>query len=423
MASPGIPGEWPIPRELCRFTLYVAGWGFPSLPFTRLAALMRDVDVSMAWLNNLRLKSADPGVRSKAVENLDGSGNSPDTDRIFASLADESPQVRCAAIRALEKAHNKESARSLAGALRDVNWQVRESAAHALGCLRDVTSIEPLVECLTDPEPAVRAAAAGALQFLGWMPSTEEELGHFEIALGKSPTAISLTVDADPFLAEPLTGPAFGRPAGTESLQDISDAPTLRLFLAGLGDVNPSIRISAIRALGNVPGEGITARILRLIRDRDPQVRLAAIQVLAGRSDPAPAFFLDLLGDPNIKIRLVAIQFLSRVRHPQIAEALVPLLSDDDPAIRIAAASALGTIGDASAVESLVVSLIDENELVRQAAERALEQIDPNWLLSPPSQTARSQIEATLSLCSPQAQSIIRQVLTKLPEPVAGALS
>jgi HEAT repeat protein len=369
----------------------------------------------MAWLKNLRLNSINPDVRSKAVETLDGSGNSPDTDRIFASLADESPQVRCAAIRALERAHNQDSVRSLIGALRDVDYEVRESAARALGLLRDVTSVEPLVECLRDPEPTVRTEAARALQALAWMPVTEEELAWFDIALGKTALRDTSSENADPYLAEPRSYPSLEGPDGTESLQGADDHQNLRVFLAGLGDSNPAIRISAIRSLAHVPGEEVTAKILRLFRDRDPHVRLAAIQALAGRDDPAPAFFLGLLDEPNPEIRLAAIEFLARVRHPQIVEQLLPLLLDEDGTIRQATASALGAIGNVSAIEALVVSLIDEAPEVRHAAESALEQIDPNWVFSQPTQMARAQIEATFSICSQQAQTVILQVLAKLP--------
>src|SRR5439155_12618750 len=103
--------------------------GFPSLSHSKVGktnAHGREL-ITMAWLNNLRLNSSDPEVRSKAVQNLDGSANSRDTDRIYASLTDQSPQVRCAAIRALEKAHNQHSVRSMIGALRDVSHQVREA--------------------------------------------------------------------------------------------------------------------------------------------------------------------------------------------------------------------------------------------------------------------------------------------------------
>lgn len=373
----------------------------------------------MAWLKNLRLNSKDPEVRSKAVENLNGAGNAHDTDRIFASLSDESPQVRCAAIHALEKSHNHNSVRSLIEALVDPSYQVREAAARALGHLRDVTSIDPLVASLKDPEPGVRTAAAYSLQALAWMPVTEEELVLFDIALGKSAARVSPTDDADPFLSEPYSSPAFESSSETESSADANNSETLRMFLAGLGDVNPGIRISSIRALATIPGQEITQRILRLFRDRDPAVKLAAIQGLAKRDDPAPAFFLGLLDDPIIEIRLAAIQFLARIRHSQVAEALLPLLSDAEPKIRQASAAALGAIGNVCAVESLVVSLIDEDAQVRQAAEKALEQIDPNWLLSVPTQAARAQIEATLSICSAAARAAIGQVLARLPAPTA----
>jgi HEAT repeat protein len=321
----------------------------------------------------------------------------------------------------LEKAHNRQSVESMLAALQDVSYQVRQAAVHALGRLRDVTSISPLVECLKDPEEPVRAAAAVALRDLGWMPLTEEELALFEIALGKTSTNAASAEEADPFLAEPMSGPMLRDSVDHNAPQETAstgNTENLRLFLSGLADTNPGIRISAIRALGQVPGEEIKGKILKLFRDRDPGVRVAAIQALASRDDLAPAFFLGLLDDPSPTIRLAAVRFLGRVHHEQIAEALLPVLSEEDGTVREAAAQALGAIRNACAIETLVVSMIDEDRRVRDAAEQALDQIDANWLLSPATQAARVQIQAALSLCPPQAQAVIMQVLARLPSPV-----
>src|SRR5215831_9050361 len=84
--------------------------------------------------NNLRLKSSNPLVRSKAVDSLSGSTNSRDTERILASLHDKSPHVRCAALRALaKKSRHPEALKSLVNALSDTSAEVREVAARILG--------------------------------------------------------------------------------------------------------------------------------------------------------------------------------------------------------------------------------------------------------------------------------------------------
>src|SRR5947207_7032232 len=74
------------------------------------------------WL----LKSSDPRMRCKAVENLSGSNHPSDTELIFASLQDKNPQVRSAVLRALAKANKPGSQEARIGALRDRSFRVRE---------------------------------------------------------------------------------------------------------------------------------------------------------------------------------------------------------------------------------------------------------------------------------------------------------
>src|SRR5437899_2583860 len=139
------------------------------------------------WL----LKSADPRMRCKAVENLSGSNHASDTELIFASLRDKNPQVRSAAVRALAKANKPGTQEALVSVLRDTSFLVREAAAGALGRAGELSSANALAACLRDPDAAVRSAAAGALRTLGWKPATQEELAWFEIALGNTPAAVS----------------------------------------------------------------------------------------------------------------------------------------------------------------------------------------------------------------------------------------
>jgi HEAT repeat protein len=141
---------------------------------------------------------------------------------------------------------------------------------------------------------------------------------------------------------------------------------------------------------------------------------LAAAQVLSRRCDTPPDHFVPLLQDASFEVRLLAVQFLGQVPHPQIAEYLLPLLSDSDSDVRQATATALGRTGSPSAVEGLVLALADEERLVRAMAERALEQIDSNWPLSEAAQRAAVTLQALLEVRPPWVRSAIQQVLGKI---------
>jgi HEAT repeat protein len=144
-----------------------------------------------------------------------------------------------------------------------------------------------------------------------------------------------------------------------------------------------------------------------------------AAQVLAERDDSPTAHFLGLLQDTSLEIRLIAVQFLGRIRRPEIAEVLLPLLSDPSLQVRQAAADVIGAIGNASAIEALVVSLVDPDIQMRRTAERALRKLDPGWIRSEAARNARTRLEALLVVSAPADRGVIEHVLAKLPPPVA----
>lgn len=301
----------------------------------------------MTWFESLRLKSPNPRMRCKAVENLSGSERPSDTQRLFASLEDENAQVRCAAVRALARANAPDGLRRLVGALEDGSFEVREAAVRALGGMGDLCSAPALAGCLKDPDLAVRMAAAGALRSLGWKPSTREELAWFEIALGHTPAEVSASnapaaVDAD---AHQET--SFHRRLAAEAQKERTDPARIKSLLAAVRDSNLLARIAAVHDLGQMSDPQVTWELLKLFRHPDPETRLAAAKALAGRGDSQPAHFLGLLQDTSPEVRLVGVQFLGRVRHEQVREVLYPLLSDPSEPVRQATAAAIEQIANA----------------------------------------------------------------------------
>ena len=373
----------------------------------------------MVWFNTLRLKSSNPEVRSRALEclgeSLAGSSNTRDTERIFASLYDENPLVRCAAVRALEKGNKKDAVPSLISALKDSHYQVREATARALGRLGGPAAMPSLVGCLKDPDPAVRSAAAGGLRALGWKPSTREEIARFEIALGKTGSPFSPgSAATDPLSSGSAHETTFQRRAAAEAFKDMNDPRKLKPRLEALKEADPGRRIAALHDVGQVPGEIVTAELLELFRDPDRDVRAEAAQIVASRADAPPAHFVGLLSDADPKVRLLAVHFLGKIRHHQIAEVLLPLLSDSESGIRREAATALGQIATGSAIDSLIVTLTDTDPQVRQAAEWALDQIDTDWMHSEAAQHAIARLEASLDFQPPEVQSATLKLLERL---------
>ena len=348
-----------------------------------------------SWWDGLRLRSSNPRVRSKAVENLSGSTHSRDTERLLASLQDKSPHVRCAAVRALAESRSPDSLKSLLGALSDVSPEVREAAATVLGRSGKTNVAGSLATCLKDPEPSVRRIAAAGLRALGWRPTTREEAARFDIALGNTPGALSVPIQAESSPEENNT--AFHRRMRAEALREKNDPARISALLTAARSNDLLARISAIHDLGQTASPIVSEELLKFLRHPEPEVRLAGSQALAGRDDTLPAHFVGLLEDSNFEVRLVAVRFFARVPNQQITQILLPLLSDPVTQVRLATAMTIGLIGNAAAIEGLVVALVDEDIHVCNAAHQSLLRIDPNWLLSDGASAARPRLEALVA--------------------------
>lgn len=86
------------------------------------------------------------------------------------------------------------------------------------------------------------------------------------------------------------------------------------------------------------------AIILGAEADPDPRVRVAACDVWERRGGPDAVRFLAARAtqDPDLSVRLRAIRGLGELRDKAAVAALVPLLDDPDPAVQSRVCLALG---------------------------------------------------------------------------------
>lgn len=158
-----------------------------------------------------------------------------------------------------------------------------------------------------------------------------------------------------------------------------------------LASVDPEVRRDAVMRLGvwHLPEAARAAAVA--LGDRDPSVRVAAMQaVLALPVDEAAALLIPLLQDRNEFVRQEAAYALGRTGSHLAVEPLIEALERDrKSSVRGAAAVALGQIGDDRAAGPLIRALErrfgsrnalgrlfgrtqSENEFVRRSAIRSL---------------------------------------------------
>src|SRR4029077_2396049 len=198
---------------------------------------------------------------------------------------------------------------------------------------------------------------AGGLRALGWRPSTREEAARFDLALNNTPDS---NITGAPTLApdpRPETNTAFHRRMRAEAEKEKNDPAKVSALLAAAHGSDLLARISAIHDLGQATARVVTEELLKFICDREPEVRLAAVQALSIRADTLPAHLLGALEDSSSDVRLTAVRYFARVPNRQITPLLLPLLTISVVNIREAAATAIGFDGNTGAIEDLVVAL------------------------------------------------------------------
>ncbi len=274
--------------------------------------------------------------------------------------------------------------------LRNTVAEHRARACLALGRIGNPDTLDVLIRTLQDPIPRVRAAAAfaigemedqGTVAETGRTPRAEaanaliaaldnhertvvepsvEALGklHWKAAsdrITRTPAPLAVTMralvrmgsrDFIPWIAaRRRSDDEEVRWAATRALLDLRadvDGELTRSFLNLTRDLNPWIRIEAVRGLGRAQSSGdVLGALARMSNDRDPKVRLQALSSLAATG------------------------------KPEVLDTLVKALGDTNENVRAAAVDSLGRLGNARA-RPLLQSLLGEGRLLSLRAELAL---------------------------------------------------
>lgn len=159
-----------------------------------------------------------------------------------------------------------------------------------------------------------------------------------------------------------------------------------------LTDSSALVRQAAALAFSRIGLDKNLAAVMPLIaslKDVDPEVRLAAVQSLAGANREASRVVLSLaesLREKRVDIRRQALRSLAQLGEAarSVVSDIIPLLSDDAPRVREAAAYALSATRSNSALPYLTAALLDNDDDVAVAAARSLARFGPGGQESVP---------------------------------------
>src|SRR5437868_2982155 len=287
---------------------------------------------------------------------------------------------------------NHEVAREAAWAMGEIGAPARHAITTALATSRDTDVTVQVVLAAAKlrpvPLPEIRPLLRQGAPAVVWAAS-------YAIARTRSPGGVRELLDleaspslkmrqrpperrletappyTDPLSAPPRTRAEIARGLAKSAAGDSLGASALAALSRLVGDVDPHVRVNAVRSLGTY-GAIAKASLIYATRDADPNVRIAAAQsfgtVLSRESTEFPALWT---ADTSVAYR--ASLLASAARAGLRPQQLTQLVSSGDWRMRAAVAGAEGDTLDRTCAMSRAIPLTrDPDPRVREAAYAAL---------------------------------------------------
>jgi HEAT repeat protein len=234
-------------------------------------------------------------------------------------------------------------------ALQDPDPLLRGEAAHALASLADAEAWPQLAALLNDSDPRVRREAVLAAAALNHAHEVTAALDDPDLAVRRAAIiSASTPVQADKIAAIFTTLPAALKPAALAAFGKLKAVNHTDIAVEAL-HASPAVRLSAVRALGQMRATAQVNSILEMLKDPFPPVRAAAVLAVG-----------EIASDPLRQSTAMA------------------MLADADPTVQQSAATVLQNAPTTAATDSLLKLLGGGYEPLRQASRRALVAIGPS---------------------------------------------
>ncbi|MEW6599360.1 MAG: DUF3859 domain-containing protein [Nitrospirota bacterium] len=316
-------------------------------------------------------KLKDPGIKNATVnQKVAGSFGSGNPAR---EAEEENQRLAVRAIHALGILGDSRALGIINEAMTHQNTYIAEAALEALGMMPYPESISYLIEYIAQGDKPRIYEARNSLIRIGELSVTpmieslrkekgmrlrniQNEFKYIMREIGKP----SIT-----YLAKALKdkNPAVKRYA-IEALSLLKAVEAVKPMVNALYDKDAQVRSYAESYLKDMGAQAVK-RLLPLMNEKDPVVRLSALRILGTLGEErALDPLLKALG--NDKLRSVAseaIEPLGGIKHSRALKTLIQLLKDDNSNIRHHAINALGSMGDNQAVTPLLELLETEKDI------------------------------------------------------------
>lgn len=277
-----------------------------------------------------------------------------DLDDLFTRLSGKDAIVKSHLIGLISKFDNERVHQALEEQLKDKSRVVRLAALAGAAKMDDAIGIEAVCALLLDNNLEVQEKAVDVIVHMN-RPDTAEHL-----------------------LPAMKSENEFSRRNAVEVLNEIGTSDSVKFLLdAVCQDDDWWVRSRATDALGRIGGERVRSAVLELIRDKDENIRRAAIEIANTNPDKATVdHLIKATDDKDWWVRERAADALAEIGDKRAIPALQEMLKRNDRGVpvAIAALGKLGT-GDAAILKQLLPYARTKNKDVSIAAINAVAQL------------------------------------------------
>jgi HEAT repeat protein len=323
------------------------------------------------------LRYGGPQVRTRAARTMAEVNDPQLIPFLIEGLTDEEPEVRVAIAHALNAYRDPRAAPALIKLVQENNFVVAEAAATTLGLTGDNSAVKPLLDMVErakrfGPNTIYQHnAITQGIVALGRLKdprATDLLIKTLRKGYKHSVSDWNLQVRQGAALGLGLLDSPDGTAALVETLSDDESRELRGSIVMALGMLRSPESLRILTAnLGYAPFEDQTKAWRRL----------EGITIALGvRGDRAAVpYLLPLVESPYPEIRIALSESLVRLGETDKGEVLIRLLRDRSADVRVAAAQALGALGIQAAAGPLSAVAVDPDRRVAGAAFNALENL------------------------------------------------
>ena len=310
----------------------------------------------------------------------------PTIEQLKVQLKSPDPKVRVKAVQELANTASREAVPPLLTVVKDLDDRVRLEAVRALGEFRDQSATTMLLDALKDSEEKVREAAIVAL--VSYYVEKDAEfvvtrvakkvygtVNPFSDKVGNDSTVVEPWVKVNPSIIEGIAN-MLRDPSSPVRLDAARSLGVLRAEAAiprmveGMQTGDANLKIALLRSFYKIKQVNVEGSLLPYLNDADKNVRFETILTLgllrSKQARPTLEGFYNQRKDEKLRKR--ALEALAMIGDPASMDIFRRNLKDPDSEYRQYAAEGLGRIANPSVTEDVSRAYLEEKKLNAQLA-------------------------------------------------------